>query len=147
MTTIAIVATLFIGSQAVTQDGWAKVARLDPGSMVRVITTDGASREGRLDRVTDDRIVLTTGEFQRDAVARVQRHTRGSILGAVIGAAAGGFLGVGTAVALADKQCGQSCADEKALIGLSLVGMPAAGGFLGAKLMPRAKWKDVYRRR
>lgn len=129
------------------QDGWARVGQLTPGSMVRVIMLDGTSREGRFDRVTDDRIVLTTGDFERDAIAKVQRPTRGSILGGVIGAAAGGLLGVYTAFSLAFKQCGESCSDEGTLMIASLVGMPIAGGYLGAKFLPRPQWTDVYKRR
>jgi hypothetical protein len=52
----------------------------------------------------------------------------------VIGAAGGFALGFASAVALADKQCGGSCADERMLIGASLVGMPIAGGLLGYRL-------------
>ena len=86
-------------------------------------------------------------EFRRDAIARIQRPTKGSVLGGVIGAAAGALAGVAASVNLAMKQCGASCSDEKALIGLSLVGMPIAGGYLGAKLMPRRAWTNVYERR
>ncbi len=59
---------------------------------------------------------------------------RGSPLGAVIGAGVGIVAGVWLALGLAFKQCGRSCSDEKFLIGLSLVGTPIAGGFLGYRL-------------
>jgi hypothetical protein len=59
---------------------------------------------------------------------------RGSRRGAIIGAAAGFALGFVSALSLSYKQCGGSCADERVLIGASLVGMPIAGGLLGYRL-------------
>jgi hypothetical protein len=49
----------------------------------------------------------------------------------VIGAAAGAVLGVGLAVSYATRQCGSSCGDERAMIWVSLIGIPVAGGFAG----------------
>ena len=71
------------------------------------------------------------------AVPAVARPSRGTVIGAIVGAAVGAVAGVATSVNLAMKQCGSTCADEKALIGVSLVGMPVAGAFLGAKLFGR----------
>ena len=72
----------------------------------------------------------------RTDVSEIKRWTgrRGSPLGAVIGAALGIGFGTASALHLAFKQCGGSCADEKLLIAVSLVGMPIAGGFLGYRL-------------
>ena len=78
------------------------------------------------------------------AVAR--RSTRGAWIGGLIGLGIGAVAGVGTAVGLATRQCGESCADEKVLIGVSLVGMPAAGAALGALLGSRLTRAPVYRR-
>ena len=129
-------------------DDWAKVRRLEPGSQVRVTLRDGAVREGRLDSVLDDRIVISPGStLQRESIDRVERRTRGSIVGGIVGAAAGAFLGVFTAAHLAFRQCEESCADEKLLMGASLIGMPVAGGYLGAKFAPRRAWTTVYRGR
>ena len=142
-----------LSSSRSSQEAWARVHALETGSRVRVIDVTGAPTEGRLAGVTDDRITLTTNgnaspvELERDAIARIQRPTKGSVLGGVLGVAVGALAGVVTSVNLGMKQCGESCNDEKALIGLSLVGMPIAGGFAGAKLMPRAAWTNVYERR
>ena len=78
----------------------------------------------------------TTLRIPRTDVSEIRQWTgrRGSPLGAVIGAAGGFALGLASAVALAYKQCGGSCADERILIGVSLVGMPIAGGLLGYRL-------------
>jgi hypothetical protein len=78
--------------------------------------------------------------------ASVRRSTRGAWIGGLVGLGIGAVAGVGTAVGLATRQCGESCADEKVLIGVSLVGMPAAGAALGAMLGSRLDWARVYRK-
>jgi hypothetical protein len=75
---------------------------------------------------------------------RTLRRTRGSIFGAVGGAAGGFLLGGVLALNLAFKNCGGGCGDEKALIGLSLVGLPVAGGLLGYHAVGR-KMDVIYR--
>jgi hypothetical protein len=76
---------------------------------------------------------------------RTSMRTRGSIIGAVGGAAGGLLLGYLAAVNLAYKQCGDSCTDEKVLIGLSLVGLPVAGGVVGYTALRRQTSETVYR--
>ena len=78
------------------------------------------------------------------AAARMSK--RGAWIGGVVGLGIGAVAGVATAVGLATRQCGESCADEKVLIGVSLVGMPAAGAALGAMLGSRLTRAPVYRR-
>jgi hypothetical protein len=80
------------------------------------------------------------------APAAVLRGKRGAWIGGLVGLGIGAFAGVATAVNLAMRQCGESCADEKVLIGVSLVGMPAAGAALGAMLGSRLTRAPVYRR-
>lgn len=82
----------------------------------------------------------------RQSVVSVARPWKGSLAGGIGGAAGGLGLGFLTALKLAFKQCGGSCGDEKFLIGLSLVGMPIAGGLAGAKLVPHEPWKVIYER-
>jgi hypothetical protein len=72
-------------------------------------------------------------------------RTRGSIAGAVGGAAGGLLLGYFAAINLAYKQCGDSCTDEKVLMGLSLVGLPVAAGVLGYKAFGRTTSDIIYR--
>jgi len=80
--------------------------------------------------------VSSTGQVEhlaRPQVLEVRAATRfrGSRLAAVLGGAAGGVLGFSTAVYLAQRECGGNCGDEKAMIGLSLVGMPVGGALAG----------------
>jgi hypothetical protein len=70
---------------------------------------------------------------------------RGSWLGALIGGVAGGVLGFGVALGIGmENQCGSSCADEEALMGLSAVGLPIAGGWLGYHAITRTTQRVVY---
>jgi hypothetical protein len=70
---------------------------------------------------------------------------RGSWLGALIGGVGGGVLGVGVALGIGmENQCGSSCADEEALMGLSAVGLPLAGGWLGYHAITRTTQRVVY---
>jgi hypothetical protein len=70
---------------------------------------------------------------------------RGSLVGAAIGATGGFVLGYASAVRLAYKQCGGSCSDERALMGLSVVGLPIAGALLGYQANPRVTQEIIYR--
>ena len=65
------------------------------------------------------------------ATAAVARRSKRGAIGAVIGAAAGAVLGVGLAVGYATRQCGSSCSDERAMVWVSLIGIPVAGGLAG----------------
>jgi hypothetical protein len=66
-----------------------------------------------------------------EAPAGAARVSKRGAIGAVIGAAAGVLLGVGLAINYATRDCGSSCTDERAMIGVSLVGIPVAGGLAG----------------
>jgi hypothetical protein len=102
------------------------------GRRCRIVAVDDAA----LTVVVLESPNRTTLRIPRTDVNEIRQWTgrRGSLLGAVIGAAGGFVLGYASAIALADKPCGGSCADEKILIGASLVGMPIAGGLLGYRL-------------
>ena len=63
--------------------------------------------------------------------------SKGAVIGGIVGGVVGAVAGVATSAHLAMRQCGSTCTDEKVLIGVSLVGMPLAGAFLGAKLFGR----------
>ena len=78
----------------------------------------------------DDRVVQ--GEALHAAVPAVAaRQSKRGVIGAVIGAAAGALVGVGLAIGYATRDCGGSCTDERAMIGVSLIGIPVAGGLAG----------------
>ena len=78
----------------------------------------------------DDR-VIKGGALHAEASAVAARQSKRGVIGAVIGAAAGMVLGAGLAFGYATRDCGSSCSDERAMIGVSLIGIPVAGGLAG----------------
>jgi hypothetical protein len=125
------------------RDDWSRLRQLTKIDIV-LFAQGLAGRTCRIVAVEDAALTVvdlespnrTTLRIPRTDVSEIRQWTgrRGSPLGAVIGAAGGFALGYASAVALAYKQCGGSCADERILIGASLVGMPIAGGLLGYRL-------------
>lgn len=128
-------------TQAAPLADWSQVRGLPASTEIAVSVSGGAPKAYEF--VQADDAVLTvidrqapgrpTVRIPRDQVSEIRRWTgrRGSVLWAVIGAGAGFFVGFGTAIGLATRDCEGSCTDEKVLVGLSLVGLPTAGGFLG----------------
>lgn len=120
---------------------WSQVRRLAASTEIIVSAAGLTARRCRFVSADDRMLTVVdledtnraTLQIARDDVREIRRWTgrRGSKLGAVIGAGGGVFLGYVWAVALATKQCGGSCADEKLLMGVSLVGFPVAGGLAG----------------
>jgi hypothetical protein len=78
----------------------------------------------------DDRVTKGQPRYAVAPAGAARVSKRGAI-GAVIGAAAGVLLGVGLAIGYATRDCGSSCTDERVMIGVSLVGIPVAGGLAG----------------
>jgi hypothetical protein len=124
-------------------DDWSRLRqRLE--SEIVLFAPGLAGRRCRLVAVEDAALTIVDLESPTGAELRILRADvsevrqwtgrRGSPLGAVIGATIGIVAGSALALELAFKQCGESCADEKFLIGVSLVGLPIAGGFLGYRL-------------
>jgi len=62
---------------------------------------------------------------------RVAGQRKGNKRMAAVGAGAGFLVGALVGLSMADKYCGSSCSDEKALVGLSVIGLPVALGLLG----------------
>ena len=99
-----------------------------------------------------DRKVADRGQvierIARGDVCRITRpgRMRGSVVGAIAGAGGGLLLGGFLAANLAYKQCGGGCGDEKALMALSLVGIPVAGGMLGYGAGGRTTVDVIYRK-
>ncbi len=117
---------------------WSRVERLAPGTDVTVVFGTRPSLHGAIEsadgsglslRLTDTRVE----RIDRADVLEVRAlgRRRGSTKLAVVGAAAGALLGFVGALHLAFAECGGNCSDEKFLMGLSLVGAPVAGGFIG----------------
>jgi hypothetical protein len=97
-----------------------------------------------------DRKVAETGEVvrripPREVVAiETPPARRGSVIGAALGAAAGFAVGFRLATYFANRQCNRGCSDEQALMGLSLVGLPVAGGVLGYASESRTTSRVIY---
>jgi len=133
-------------SQLDPRADWSRVQRLAASTEIVVSARGMTARKCRLVSADDTMLTVVdledvnraTRHIARDDVTEIRRWTgrRGSPLGAAIGAAGGFFLGYVSTVNLAYKQCGGSCADEKFLMGLSIVGMPIAGGVAGYYLFP-----------
>ena len=129
---------------------WGNVRDLDTGSRLRVTLRSGIFKEGTLAEVDDDRIVLLSAsnvrtEIARQDISEVAKPLRYSVLGGLLGTAVGGVLGVGSAVYWGLEPCGDSCSGEKLLMYGSLIGLPVAGGYGGARLGALGRWKTVYR--
>jgi hypothetical protein len=135
--------TATIAAPQGSRDDWSQLRQLTKSDIV-LFAQGLAGRRCRIVAVDDGALTVvdlespnrTTLRIPRLDVSEIRKWTgrRGSLLGAVIGAAGGLVLGFGSAIALADKQCGESCRDERVLVGASLVGMPIAGGLLGYRL-------------
>jgi hypothetical protein len=129
---------------------WNAVRDLKIGSRVRVTLRTGVFKEGLLAAVEDDRIVVISPSNARMVMARadiaeVSRPMKHSVLGGLAGGAAGGLLGIYSAVNLGFKQCGSTCKDEGVMIIGSLIGMPIAGAYGGSRLAALGRWTTIYR--
>lgn len=134
---------------------WRRVEHLPAGSPVTVTAETQSEISGRLVSADADGITFapngasTALTVRRAAVVEVTARVvkRGSKLGAVVGVGSGAFLGFLTALTLSDRDCGGNCSDEKFLMGVSLIGIPVAGGILGYYAFHgRPKVETVYRR-
>jgi hypothetical protein len=134
---------------------WQRVERLSSGTAVIVAADGQSTTAGELVSVdTTSLTFIPTGAassrtVRRESIVELQTRTgpRGSKRGAIIGASAGAAFGFLSALVLAYKDCGGNCADERALIGLSLVGMPVGGGMAGYYAFPgRPRVETIYRR-
>ncbi len=96
-------------------------------------------------RVADPAVVFT--EVPRDVIAELKRPSSGSLPGALGAASVGLAVGYLNTVRLMYKPCGGSCGGETAQMGLSLVGLPLLGAYLGARYTPHQPWTTVYRSR
>jgi len=95
-----------------------------------VRVADGALFDGSR-KVADLAQVVQRTPREDVSELRVAGHREGNKLMAVVGAGGGFLLGAYIGTALAFKDCGSSCSDEKFLAGLSVIGLPVALGLLG----------------
>src|SRR5262245_6215590 len=121
---------------------WANVEALARETAVDVETRDGRKVRGKVDRATADTLVVlpvpdstAAGPAQpvilsRAEIREVRRAPRsGRWWGLGIGAGVGFFLGFLGALTVAFRDCGESCGDERVLVGALLIGVPVAAGF------------------
>ncbi len=138
------IALLGISAFAADEAGaaWAKVERLRPGQIIRVLRTDRQTWTGRLTEVSADAIALETGGTERKVarpeVRRIQVRSRANsaLTGLAIGAAAG--VGIGYA---AGSGSGLKSGETGAAVALGAGLFAAAGAGVGS-LFPG--WKTVY---
>jgi hypothetical protein len=133
---------------------WARVIGLAPGAKILVEVRGAAAVPRTFVAADESELVVKAPEspdvlqrFPRQDIVAIKSPPRrhGSKIGAAIGAAGGFVLGYAAAVNLAYKQCNGSCSDEKALMALSLVGLPIAGGWLGYQANSRTTEDAIYR--
>ena len=95
-----------------------------------VRVADGGIFDGTR-RVADLAQVVQRTAREDVSEIRVAGQRKGNKRLAAVGAVGGFLLGAYIGTALAFKDCGRSCGDEKFLAGLSVVGLPVALGLLG----------------
>lgn len=137
------------------QSDWRRVESLRPGTVISVVPDGRATVSGQFVSADAATVTLTPAgqaapqTIRREEIVEVTGRIshRGSRLGAVVGAGAGAFVGFLAALNLAFKDCGGDCSDEKWLVGVSLVGIPVGGGFLGYYgLAGQPRVETIYRR-
>jgi hypothetical protein len=146
-----------VGAAVQTEDrskSWSRVIGLAPGTKILVEVRSAAAATRVFVRADESELIVKAPELS-DVLQRLSRQDivaikttprrHGSKIGAAIGAAGGFVLGYAAAVQLAFKQCNGSCSDEKALMALSLVGLPIAGGWLGYQANSRTTQDVIYR--
>jgi len=146
-----------VGAHVQTKDrstSWSRVIGLAPETKI-VVEVRGAAAVTRTFVLADESELIVKAPESPDVLQRFPRQDivtiktpprrHGSKIGAAIGAAGGFVLGYAAAVNLAYKQCNGSCSDEKALMAVSLVGLPIAGGWLGYQANPRTTEDVIYR--
>jgi hypothetical protein len=135
--------TVVLATVVVLGVGQSLSAQTHPASFLATGSSDGPIARASVRELAKLQQSGSAAEFNRDdrltkgqaryaeAPAGAARVSKRGAIGAVIGAAAGVLLGVGLAVGYATRDCGSSCTDERAMIGVSLVGIPVAGGLAG----------------
>jgi hypothetical protein len=143
MTVLAVVASCGVLFAQTNQDVARMRDKLKVGDRLTVDVGSGLRVKGKFAGVTNDTLTISTGAGQKalamPEVTRVQRHRRGYLLGAVIGA------GVGVACGLALNSLSMNESGEGA--GWAALGLIGGGAAVGAGIdvllnIPRT----VYRR-
>lgn len=136
----------------VPPQAWDVLRQLPVNEPLRVERKDGKKFSGRLSAYSDVELLLERKgrieTFPRAEVRRVWRvappnRTKQQIFSG-LGVGAGLLAGLLIGVSLGFKQCGGSCADERAGILGAMVGLPVAGGLAGRALAGRGKHTLIY---
>lgn len=129
---------------------WQRVRGIARGREVAVDSRRGDRLLGRLAAVSDSAIVVGVGGRDRivaraevrKVLQRVPPPHRGLLVG--IGVGLGLAAGFGASVPLFFRQCGRSCADEKAAAAGLVIGLPVAGALAGRHIAGKGDLDLVY---
>jgi hypothetical protein len=149
-----LVSALNVPAQTTVAAGqaWDDLRQLSVNQALRVERKDGKKFSGLLNSCTATELLMErkgrVETFPRAEVRRVWRvgppnRTKQQLFTG-LGVGAGIFAGLIIGVGLGFKQCGSSCADEKAGILGAIVGLPVAGGVAGRALAGRGKHTLIY---
>jgi hypothetical protein len=125
--------SLLTGQITAAPSDWAAVEQLAAGERIEAALSNGKTLKGKVDHVTPASVFIErrgkTIEVKRGDVARLYRWKAGSgakwtIIGAAIGAGAGGALGA----AIMERESGFGAAMAGTVVFLSLIG--AGVGYL-----------------
>ena len=131
---------------------WDDLRQLPADQPLRVERKDGQKFSGLLTSCTAAELLLERGgrveTFPRAEVRKVWRvappnRAKQKIFRSM-GVLGGVFAGLLIALPLGFKQCGGSCADEKAAMLGAVIGLPVAGGLAGHALGGRGKHTLIY---
>ena len=118
------------------QSNWSSVRELAPGTQIVLAVRGGWRATVTVRQVDDAAIAVQTKDSNHTRVAREDvieialppHRSIGRALGLGAAGAGVGFL---LAFRISYKNCGESCSDERALMTLSLVGLPVGLGLAG----------------
>jgi hypothetical protein len=137
---------------AAVYQSWEEMSQTLTQGKLQIVRADGKKVTGKLISLSDTELVIDRkGKpqgFMRDDVKRVWlvdgpgRLKRGIFMG--VGGGVGFLAGAMIAIGLGFKQCGGSCANEKAGIAGALIGLPVAGVLAGKALAGKGKRILIY---
>jgi hypothetical protein len=151
---IVILTTPGVRAQQATAvyQSWEEMHRTLAQGKLQIEGPDGKKITGKLISLSDTELVIERKgkpqSFRRDDVKKVWlvdgpgRLKRGIFMG--VGGGVGFLAGAMIAIGLGFKQCGGSCADERAGITGALIGLPVAGVLAGNALAGKGKRILIY---
>jgi hypothetical protein len=122
---------------------WTRVERLEPGARIEVLMQDGRSVTGLFEGTTAEGLVVAVqggaglapaagSRLDRDDIREIRRAgSSRRWWGAALGGGGGFFAGFIGALNVAVRDCGDSCTDERWIVGALLVAVPVASAVVG----------------